>query len=334
MYKSVTIKLTLYYMAIICGICIAFSLAIYRFAMSEVHYGLTTQSQRVIKEFPGFDFNFKSDWDYEKASHRIILNLVNFNLLVLLISGFASYGLARRTLKPIENSHEQQKRFTADVSHELRTPLTALKMATEVTLLDKSAKPKELREALESNLEEAQKLETLINNLFKLTRLEVNELEQYFTEVDAKQIIKDAITDTKQRADARRINISNTSSGGTILGDRTSLAQLLTILLDNAIKYSPEKSDIVISSHKNKSHITIQIVDHGIGIEPESLQHVFDRFYRADTARTRSDASGFGLGLSIAKLIADVHKGTITIRSQVGKGTTVMLELPLTSTKA
>src|SRR5206468_328883 len=99
-------------------------------------------------------------------------------------SGFASYGLARRTLRPIEESHEQQKRFTADVSHELRTPLTALKMSSEVALMDAAASKPALREALQSNLEEADKLELLINNLLRLTRLEATELQQTFSDID------------------------------------------------------------------------------------------------------------------------------------------------------
>jgi signal transduction histidine kinase len=207
-------------------------------------------------------------------------------------------------------------------------------METEVALLDDKAGKSALRAALASNLEEAGKLETLINNLFKLTRLEASELEQHFTPVSVSKITSDAMTDTTSRAKTKSIRLVNEVKDATVMGDRTSLTQLLTILLDNAIKYSPDKSEIKITSKRSGSIVVVTVHDQGIGIEPEALRHVFERFYRADAARTRSDASGFGLGLSIAKLIADVHNGSITITSKMGKGTSASLELPVADTKA
>ncbi|MCA9325633.1 HAMP domain-containing histidine kinase [Candidatus Saccharibacteria bacterium] len=318
-------------MAIICAICLMFSAAIYQFAIHEVHRGLTNQSQRVIDEYPGFDFDpaLKPDWDSSRAAHRILVNLVEFNLIVLVFGGFASFLLARQTLRPIEESHRQQQRFTADVSHELRTPLTALKMDTEVALMDTAASKASLRDTLASNLEEAVKLESLINNLFKLTRLEASELAEQFTDMDIATIVTDAVTDVTQRAKDKKITIKNTVKPATTRGDRTSLTQLMTILLDNAIKYSDDKATINISSAQEKGSVKVAVTDTGIGIEPAALDHVFDRFYRADAARTRNDTSGYGLGLSIAKLIADVHGGSITITSEVGKGTTANIELPM-----
>jgi len=336
MFKSATIKLTLYYMAIIFAICIVFSAAIYQMASREVHNRLTTQSQRVINEFPGFNFDpaLRPDRDSSTASHRLLVNLVYFNLIVLIFGGFASYVLARQTLEPIEEAHKQQQRFTSDVSHELRTPLTALKMATEVALLDTGANKTALRETLTSNLEEAQKLEVLINNLFKLTRLEASEIEQLFTDVKLADVAKAAVAEVDQRAKAKNIRINNTVKSATVTGDPAGLTQLLTILLDNAVKYSGPKSTITLSSRVDKGLVSLSVQDEGIGIEADALRHVFDRFYRADEARTRTDTSGFGLGLSIAKLIADVHPGTITITSQPGNGTTATIELPVASAKA
>lgn len=331
MFKSATFKLTFYYMAIISAICMLFSVAIYQFATHEVHRGLTNQSNRVIQEFPGFDFDpaLRPNWDSSRAAHRLLVSLVEFNLVVLLFGGFASYLLAKQTLRPIEESHRQQQRFTADVSHELRTPLTALKMDTEVALMDEGASKSNLRATLASNLEEATKLESLINNLFKLTRLEASELAQHFTNVDIAVVVADAITDTTQRAKDKKITLENNVKSSEVKGDRTSLTQLVTILLDNAIKYSDKKTVVSINSSSDKTTVSIAVTDHGIGIDAEALDHVFDRFYRADAARTRNDTSGYGLGLSIAKMIADVHGGSITITSEAGKGTTASVELPV-----
>lgn len=119
------------------------------------------------------------------------------------------------------------------------------------------------------------------------------------------------------------------------MGDQDSLTQLLVILLDNAIKYSPAGNTVTLASRQGDAYYTFVVKDSGVGIEKAALDHVFDRFYRADNARTKSHATeGFGLGLSIAKLIADLHNGLITIRSQVGKGTTVEVMLPEVKPKA
>jgi two-component system sensor histidine kinase CiaH len=257
---------------------------------------------------------------------------VYFNIFVLIGAGFASYWLARRTLLPIEASNERQRRFVADASHELRTPLTALRTSTEVALLDQAAKSAELREALQGNLEDIDKLTSLLTSLMRLSQLDTSTAQMKFTALSAAQVVNEAIQQTTVRANARDIIIDNQAAGLPLFGDRESIVQLLVTLLDNAIKYSPNKSVVNVTASQDDGQTTIIVADHGIGIDPNALRHVFDRFYRADKARSGSD--GYGLGLSIAKQIADLHHGTITLTSRVGKGTAAKVILPSSAPRA
>jgi len=336
LFRSATFKLTLWYLAIIMAISLMFSVVIYHFATNELTVGLHHQTERIYNNFPIFEGSpfLRPGNDLAVGSHHILSRLVYFNILVLLLAGIAAYFLARRTLEPIEAAHERQKRFTADVSHELRTPLTSLKMNNEVTLMDKQADKKALRETLESNLEDAGTMEMLINNLLRLTKLDAQQVTEHFTALPVDGVITQAIDQLKVKADAKQITINNSVTSGQVLGDRDGLVQLLVILLDNAIKYSPASTTVQIKAKQAGASIEISVTDEGQGIKPEVLPHVFDRFYRSNSARTRDTASseGFGLGLSIAKMITDRHRGTLTLSSRYGHGTTAILLLPAPAT--
>lgn len=328
-YKSAIVKLTAWYLVLVMAISLVFSGVVYHLATNTIANSLSAQTQRIYQQFPVFNGNpfFVRDNDISNGSHEILLNLIYFNLLVLVAAGFASYWLARWTLRPIQSSNERQKRFVADASHELRTPLTSLKMSTEVALLDKSLSKDELHEALKSNLEEAAKLDSLLNNLLRLSQLESDEIRQKFIKIPIQTVVTMAIEQVRPHANAKQISISNDTKALSVFGDNDSLVQLFVILLDNAIKYSPESSIVNVTSEQNQNDLAITVSDHGIGIEPKALKHVFDRFYRADKAR--SGNSGFGLGLSIAQHIADLHDGSITLSSTVGKGTKATVHFPV-----
>ena len=330
-YKSATLKLTISYLILVMSISIIFSGVVYHFATDTLANGLIRQEARIYHAFPVFTNNrfFIQDNDIRAGSHRILADLFYFNLLVLIGSGFASYWLAKRTLAPIEASNERQKRFVADASHELRTPLTALKMDTELALLDKRAPSSELRSALQSNLEETDKLTSLLNNLLRLSQLESGAVLFKFRQLSSASIISGAISEITSRAKSKNISLEEPQNVIKLQGDRDSLIQLLVILLDNAVKYSPHGSNIRISASSDKNESVISIIDNGKGIDQESLQHVFDRFYRAD--KSRSNVDGYGLGLSIAKEIADLHNGSISITSKVDFGTQASIHLPVYS---
>jgi signal transduction histidine kinase len=331
MFRSATFKLTLWYIGLIMAISILFSVILYRVACTQLSHELMFQSARIYNQFPVFqdDHILHPGADITSGEHSILFRIIIFNAFVVIAAGFGSYALARRTLVPIEEAHEQQKRFTADVSHELRTPLTALKMESEVALMNPKATAAEFRQTLLSNIEEANKLDALINNLLRLTRLEADELRQQFVAIRDSRLIEEAIAAVQKVADQRNITLHYKNTDVEILGDEESLVQLLVTLLDNAIKYSTSGSSVMVSAEQHDKTATIKIRDKGIGIEPEALKHIFDRFYRADNSRNKSATTGFGLGLSIAKMIADVHKGTIVITSRAHQGTTASITLPL-----
>jgi signal transduction histidine kinase len=331
MFRSATFKMTVWYLAIVMVISIAFSFAVYHFATDELSFGLQHQMQRIFHHFPVFDGNpilKPQGSDIRSGAHHIIWQLIYFNFLVLIGAGFASFFLARRTLRPIETAHEQQKRFTADVSHELRTPLTSLKMGSEVALMDTQGNKKELREALESNLEDAAKMDVLINNLLRLTKLDTDGIHDQFGPVHIKQLIDAAIAQTRKVAELKHITVASTAKDIALVGDADSLTQLVVILLDNAIKYSPEGTTVHLETRHEDNNVEIIVKDMGSGITPEAMPHIFERFYRADSSRAKTGSEGYGLGLNIAKLIADKHTGSITLTSRVNQGTTAILRLP------
>lgn len=323
MFRSATFKLTTYYLLILMIISFGFSVVLYRVATIELWRGFHQESQRIVTQFPVFKNSpmIGSRTEIDDSVHRILVELVFFNAVVLVSAGFASYLLARRTLAPIEEAHNQQKRFTADVSHELRTPLTALRMESEVALLDPKPSSQDLRKTLISNVEEVDKMETLINSLLRLTKLENVQLHDQFQTLYTDSLIEAAIDRVQKTADDRHIKLVTTATTTPLLGDHDSAVQLLVILLDNALKYSPNGSTIEIASGIAEKHAFIAITDHGNGIARDDLEQVFNRFYRSDSSRGKT-TDGYGLGLSIAKMIADAHQATIMLKSQVSKGTT------------
>ncbi len=331
MFRSATFKLTMWYLAIVMAISIIFSFALYNVTTGELNRGLNRETQRIDTQFPVFqndpNIRYMSTYASQDAS-RIMLRLISLNLFVLVGAGFASYFLARRTLEPIEAAHEQQKRFTSDVSHELRTPLTALRMESEVALLNSKTSSAELRKTIKSNLEEVTKLDLLINNLLRLTQLEADELQQHFQRISSRDVVEAAIERVSKLAEARKITIKQTVKDAAVLGDQESLVQIIVILLDNAIKYSPEGKTVTLDASATGKEVIWRISDEGNGIEQAALEHVFDRFYRSDSSRAKSTTEGYGLGLSIAKMIADVHEGNITVKSRVGHGTTAIVLIP------
>jgi len=331
MFRSATFKLTMWYLAIITVISLSFSVVIYHLATGELQAGLQHQTLRIYQDFPVFNGSplLRSDRDIDAGTHHIFWQLFYFNILVVVLAGITSYFLARLTLEPIEAAHARQARFTADVSHELRTPLTALKMTSEVALLDPKASKDELRDALSSNLEEVTKMDLLINNLLRLTRLDADTVQASFKPLQTTDIITAATEQVSQQAAGKDITISTTGKDLPVYGDRDSLIQLLVILLDNAIKYSPAKSQVEIETKPDGDHTLVIVRDHGQGMTPDVLPHVFDRFYRADASRTKTTPTeGYGLGLSIAKLISDTHNANITLTSRPTQGTTATITLP------
>jgi len=328
MFESTLTKLTALYLAIIMVISLFFSVILYRTSAQELDRGYRHHAQ-IIQNIPRLrpllnEQSFIDQINHELISgrQRILAQLLYINLFIFAAGGGLSYVLAKRTLKPIKESHEAQSRFSADASHELRTPIAAMQSEIEVALRDPKLNKQEARKLLSSNLEELAKLTLLTEGLLKLSKLENTNLDKH--RIDMKEVVIAAINRLKPIANKKEIKMSFKPDSKTyIKGDEKSLEELVTIFLDNAVKYSPEKSVISVSLSRIQNHLELKIKDEGKGIKQSELPHIFDRFYRADSSRSSTNVQGYGLGLSIAKSIADLHDARVSVQSTPGKGTTI-----------
>lgn len=266
--------------------------------------------------------------DLKTTQRHLLFLLIYTNGVILFFSATAGYFLAGKTLKPIENAMNDQKRFIADASHELRTPLTALKTSMEVDLRSKKLS-KQTKKILKSNLSDVNNLNSLTNNLLRLARQNGNGNNIKLKTVKIINIINKALKSINPLAQQKniKININAEPKNQTVKGNSDLLTELLIILLDNATKYTPKDGSIFITTTTTKKHLILKIKDTGIGIARQHLPHIFDRFYRVDISRSKE--SGFGLGLSLAKKIITQHKGSINVKSEINHGSTFTLHLPL-----
>lgn len=322
-FNSAYLKLTIFYAGIVMLISLAFSFAIYGIASREIEQGLTRQNG-VARDFPGNRIIMELEQlrieQLRESNAHLQVNLVYFNLIILFISSLSSYFLAKRTLRPIEESVEAQNRFTADASHELRTPLTAMKSEIEVALRDKKMSISDARQLLVSNLEEIDKLTSLSSALLKLARNDQT-ARGGFAQIKIEKAISEAISKTKDLAGKKNIKVNyDFEQNALILGDYASIVELFIILLENAIKYSSADSAVNIASKSSNGKIIISFSDTGIGIKASDLPYIFNRFYRADHSRNKEKVPGYGLGLSIAKQIASLHGATLSVESKSGQG--------------
>jgi two-component system, OmpR family, sensor histidine kinase CiaH len=323
-------------------ISIAFSFGIYRLMTAELDRFEDMQQRKIdvrmqydpyIRELPSGakDILRERMFDSEiinEAKMRIQLVLMFINIAILAGSAAAGYFLAGKTLRPIQLMVDEQNRFITDSSHELRTPLTALRSEMEVTLRDKNLKLKDAKEIIESNLEEVIAIQSLTDNLLKLTK-SFSPQNKRIEDIDVKALIEEAVKKVLPMAKKKDIKIETESEVSIINVNRSEMIELLIIFIDNAIKYSPNNSNIYVNSKRKGHDVVVKIKDEGIGIEQNDLPHLFDRFYRADKSRSKNDSDGFGLGLSIAKRIVDGYNGRIEVESEIEKGSTFIIILPL-----
>ena len=230
-------------------------------------------------------------------------------------------------LARLRKSAESQRRFVDYAAHEMQTPLTVLQANLEVTL-HKARTVEEYREALLSNLEQVERLVTLARELLALSRLSGDRSPVRLTSLDLKPLLQELISELTVLAEDRHIHMTiRTEPVPPVLGDSHWLKQLFINLLDNAIRYTAEGGSVTVSLKRDGNNVAVVVEDSGIGIEPEHLPHLFERFYRTDMARSRN-SGGTGLGLPIVMGIAQAHRGTIAVESQVGKGSAFTFTLP------
>lgn len=227
----------------------------------------------------------------------------------------------------IESAFRRITEFTADASHELRTPVALIRTTAELALR-KQRTTEEYREALEDVHAESVRTTDLIENLLTLARADAGKAALDRRELDLVQVVREASVQGEKLAGARNLRFRTEVPDSPVpaIGDPSALRRLLLIVIDNAVKYTPE-GEITVRLLSANGNPQVQVSDTGIGIPQGDRARVFERFYRADKSRSR-DSGGAGLGLSIAKWIAEVHQGTIEARSEQDRGSTFILTLP------
>jgi signal transduction histidine kinase len=332
MFESAKLKLTAWYLLIIMLVSISFSAIIFKMLSSEldrfanvhrvrIEQGLQDQylqqQKFIAKKFPNPPPNFDPEL-LEETKGRILMVLGIINGIILIISGGFGYLLARKTLKPIGQMIDEQNRFVSDASHELRTPLTSLKLAMEVFLRGKNSSLDDAKKLISNSMGEVNRLHYLTENLLELSRYQQTRPKLAVKKASINEVVNKAISKISQQIEKKKISVSKTNIQYESKVNEQEIVDLLVILLDNAVKYSKDKSKIEIIAKKSSKNFDLHIIDHGIGIAKEDLPFIFDRFYRADSSRVKG---GYGLGLSIAKQVAKKNNVLLLVNSVFGKGT-------------
>ena len=265
-----------------------------------------------------------SEGQYDAGLHALLRGLLIVSALGLVASAGISSVLARRALRPIRAALRRQRDFVADAAHELPTPLTIMRTATELGLAA-GALP-DLQASAEQTLVQNAHLTRLVDSLSLLARADSGVVTVERQPVDLTRLAVETAGGIAVLAEERNVRLRVEAPEGTrVLGDAGRLRQLLLILLDNALRYTPDGGAITVSVERHGGQARLQVRDTGPGIAPHDLPRLFERFYRADRART---GEGTGLGLSIGRWIADAHGGGITAANDHGHGAVFTVTLP------
>jgi integral membrane sensor signal transduction histidine kinase len=313
-------RLALSYLAVIMTLSLVFSVIIYIITAVQLNRPLPPgEHNQQPPELVERQFSRRLEQRNRETRGSVIVSLIVLNGVMLLIGYWLSVLLARRTLAPIERAMRAQVQFVSDASHELRTPLTALMTTNEVALRKKTLDEKKARAVFQRNIDEVEKLRELTDNLLQLTQVDNQQIEKQA--IDMAKLVRDTVDRYQPVVDKKQVVLDMQVPSVTRVVAVAAVTQILGTLIDNAIKYSPLGSTVVIRLDGQ----TLSVVDQGIGIAKQNQAKIFDRFYRSDEARTRGHGSGYGLGLAIAKSVADKNGYQLSVKSEPGQGSTFSL---------
>ena len=319
---------------------------------SDQDYSLRQVTQRVQigRQVLGY-LRVRHPWfEVTKPIRQLILDLILGAGLTLICVAAIGWLLSGLAMAPIRESYGRLKQFTADASHELRNPIATIQTNVQVALAEPDIEPQQ-HQQLQVIERLTRRLGRLVDDLLFLARLDSGIVQQQWIDVPLDALLMEVIEEQQAIATTQNLSLSleivdlpNAEDNFTLLGDWDQLARLFTNLISNAVQYTPSGGEIEVElqlAAKNKRNspmlnpaLQIKVTDTGIGISAEALPHLFDRFYRADPARTHRSAAGSGLGLAIAKAIVENHRGQIRIDSQVDRGTAVTVTLPAHKSEA
>jgi signal transduction histidine kinase len=259
--------------------------------------------------------------------NRLLFVLLPLGLGALGLAAFGGLYMAGRAVRPVRDSFDKQRAFVADASHELKTPLTLIRADTEVVLYRGRIDPDD-RKLIEHVLAETDRMDAVLSDLLLVARLDASKLEVSTEPFDLSVVLSESVERFRLRVSAKDINLEVQTTGQLpVRGDPKRTGQILAVLLDNAVRFTPSGGRITVDGQLQTGWAEVSVRDTGPGIAPEHLPRIFDRFYRAEEARTRN-SGGTGLGLAIARDLARAQKGDIQAENAKGGGTVFRLVLP------
>jgi two-component system, OmpR family, sensor histidine kinase CiaH len=259
------------------------------------------------------------------ALSGLVRQLVLASAIAIMLGALASLLMATRSLRPISRAFQRQREFVADASHELRTPLTLIRTNVEAWLRRSNG---QTRTYAQSIVEEVEQLNRIVGDLTTLALADARQLRLNPKPIELNEVVRGLITQATPLAEERGVQLRPDLNGGVrVAADLVRVRQLLLILIDNALLHTPSGGEVSVGVIRQNGRANVTVTDTGEGIPTGDLPHIFERFYRADKARTRENG-GSGLGLAIAKWIVEAHKGDISVTSAEGRGTEVAVSLP------
>ncbi len=307
-FRRATFRLTLAYTTIQLGLFAVFAIGIYSFVTGNFDFDAADS------EGEGIALGAQQGFDLLRTA------FVAFYAVLVVIIPLSSFLMARAALSPIKASFERQQQFVDGASHEMRTPLSVIHGELELAL-SRSRTAMEYRAAIAVSLEGVLGLTRLTDDLLRLSRMTRDDLATTFDTVDARGVARRAVS----RITDDRVTFSVRGGPAIVRGSEELLDRAVGNLVDNALKYSSQSRVQVVCS-RGPDEVSIEVRDHGQGMSPSQVSHAFDRFWRGDASRT---TPGHGLGLPLVKEIANAHGGSVTLDSEVGRGTTATLRLPM-----
>ncbi|MEM9507195.1 MAG: HAMP domain-containing sensor histidine kinase [Cyanobacteria bacterium P01_E01_bin.35] len=275
--------------------------------------------------------------ELEAAQEELFRILLIGSMLTLILIGLGGFWLTRKAIEPIEASFLQLKQFTADASHELRSPLTAIKASVDIMRTHpERVHPKDVKK-LEAISGATLQMSEMLGDLLFLARADADSdlpvTERKLTPILLNQILQNCFVLLEPLASDKKIVFqSKFRDELKVLGDLAQLSRLFSNLLENALQYTPEEGRVSLDLYRQNRFAVISVRDTGIGIAPEQIDKVFDRFWRANKARSRREG-GTGLGLAISEAIAKRHGGKISVTSELNIGTCFLVKIPIFDNK-